>query len=46
MKKVYEAPFLFEIRFDLEEKLMVSVTDPDGTADDDAEKLPEIDIFG
>lgn len=46
MKKVYEAPFLFEFRFEVEEKLMVSIITPDGDVDDDSVKLPEINIFG
>ena len=46
MKKKYEAPNLFEIRFFLEEKLMVSVTDADEVIDGETVKLPEINIFG
>ena len=46
MKKIYETPLLFEIRFETEEKLMVSVTNPDENIDDDSVKLPEINIFG
>ena len=46
MKKTYEAPSLFEIRFISEEKLMVSVTDFDSDVDNETVKLPEINIFG
>ena len=46
MKKTYQAPRLSEIRFDVEEKLMVSVTGVDGAVDDEAVKLPTINIFG
>ena len=46
MKKTYQAPILLEIRFETEEKLMVSVTDFDGEVDNGSAKLPEIDIFG
>ena len=46
MKKVYEAPFLSKIHFEVEEKLMVSTITPDGDVDDDSVKLPEINIFG
>ena len=46
MKKTYEAPNLYEIRFVLEEKLMVSVTNADEAVDGETVKLPEINIFG
>ncbi len=46
MKKVYESPSLFQVCFDVEEKLMVSVTDFDEDVDDGTVKLPSVDIFG
>ena len=46
MKREYESPNLFLIRFEAQERLMVSVTDPDENADDDSVKLPSLDIFG
>jgi len=45
MKKAYEAPDLFKIRFDAEEHLMVSVIPPDDV-DEESSKLPSVDIFG
>ena len=46
MKKEYESPLLFEIRFKVEEQLMVSVTEPDEDIDTGSAKLPPVDIFG
>lgn len=46
MKKEYESPLLFEIRFKVEEQLMVSVTEPDEDIDNGTVKLPSINIFG
>ena len=46
MKKVYEAPDLYLIRFETEEKLMVSVIVSDDTVDDGVVKLPAINLFG
>lgn len=46
MKKEYESPNLFLIRFDTVEHLMVSVTNPDEKADAGSVKLPSVDIFG
>ena len=46
MKKVYEAPDLYLIRFETEEKLMVSVAGFDQAVDDGSVKLPAINLFG
>lgn len=46
MKREYESPNLFLIRFETREQLMVSVTPPDDHVDDDSTKLPPLDIFG
>ena len=46
MKKTYEAPNFFCVQFEMEENLMVSVTDFDSDVDDETVKLPEINIFG
>ena len=46
MKKAYESPNLFEVWFEVEERLMVSVTDPDQDIDSGSVKLPSINIFG
>ncbi len=46
MKKNYETPILKTIQFEIEEKLMVSVTVHDKNIDNGSVKLPSVNIFG
>ena len=46
MKKTYESPSLFLIRLEVEERMMVSVTELDEQIDNDSAQLPPINIFG
>ncbi len=45
MKKMYEAPRISEIKFEVEDRLMASVTHFDNWVDAEPVDLPKIDIF-